>query len=102
MACGSTYNAIYLTKPSGLTAKGYQQITSLSSAATLTVPAGATCAIIQAETKDVRWRDDGTSPTSSVGMVLTAGAEVFYTGALAAFAAIETAASAKLNISYYG
>jgi hypothetical protein len=90
------------TLPAELTAKGYQQITSLSAAATLTVPSGSTCAIIQAETQDVRWRDDGTNPTSSVGMVLATGAEIFYTGALAAFAAIETAASAKLNISYYG
>jgi hypothetical protein len=90
------------TKPAGLTAKGYQQITALSAAATLTVPSGSTCAIIQAESQDVRWRDDGTNPTASVGMVLATGAEIFYTGALAAFAAIETAASAKLNISYYG
>lgn len=91
-----------MTAPAALTAKGYQQITSLSAAAALTVPTGATVALIQAETKDIRWRDDGTNPTSSVGMVLAAGTSVFFTGSLSAFRAIETAASAKLNISYYG
>lgn len=90
------------TTPNNLTAKGYQQITSLSAAAAMTVPSGATVALIQAETKDIRWRDDGTNPTSSVGMILPAGTSVFFTGSLSAFRAIETAASAKLNISYYG
>jgi hypothetical protein len=90
------------TKPAGLTALGYQQLTDLSSAAALTVPTGATVALIQAESQSIRWRDDGTSPTTGVGMVLAAGESVFFTGVLAAFEAIEIAASAKLNISYYG
>jgi hypothetical protein len=88
--------------PAGLTAKGYQQITSLSSAAALTVPTGATVALIQAESQSIRWRDDGTNPTTTVGMVLAAGETVFFTGSLSAFRAIEVSASAKLNISYYG
>lgn len=95
-------NTIGATKPGALTPLGYQQITSLSSAASLTVPTGATCALIQAETQAVRWRDDGTNPTASVGMVLDAGSDLFYTGSLAAFRAIQTTASAKLNVSYYG
>lgn len=82
---------------------GFQQITSLSSAANLTMPTNAdpTYALIQAETKDVRWRDDGTSPTASVGMVLAAGASLRYDGDLRKIKFIETAASAKLNVSYY-
>lgn len=95
-------NLISGDKPSALTAKGYQQISSLSSAAALTVPSGATVALIQAESQSVRWRDDGTNPTTSVGMVLAAGESLFFTGALSAFRAIEITASAKLNISYYG
>lgn len=90
------------TKPAGLTAKGYQQLTSLASAAALTVPANATVALIQAESQSVRWRDDGTDPTTTVGMVLSAGESMFFTGSLVAFRAIEITASAKLNISYYG
>ena len=88
--------------PAALTSKGYQQLTSLSAATALTVPSGATVALIQAESQSIRWRDDGTNPTPTVGMVLAAGESVFFTGSLSAFKAIEITASAKLNISYYG
>lgn len=80
---------------------GYEQVTSLSSAAGLTPPAGSDRALIQAVTQSVRWRDDGTSPTATVGMVLAAGSTLEYDGDLSAFEAIETAASAELNVSYY-
>lgn len=86
---------------------GYQQITSLSSAQVLTVPSNtsgkgaATYAIIQAETQAVRWRDDGTAPTSTVGMVIAAGGELRYDGNLSSIQFIEATASDKLNISYY-
>jgi hypothetical protein len=88
--------------PAGLTALGYQQLTSLSSAAALTVPAGATVALIHAESQSIRWRDDGTAPTTTVGMPVAAGENIFFTGSLSGFKAIEVSASAKLNISYYG
>jgi hypothetical protein len=81
---------------------GYQQITSLSAATTLTIPAGTDYAIIQPETQAVRWRDDGTDPTASVGMQLPLGGELTYDAQLTRIKFIETAASAKLNISYYG
>lgn len=81
---------------------GYQQITSLSAATALTVPAGATTAIIVAETQDVRWRDDGTDPSATVGMILSKNVPTTFTGLINKLKFIETAASAKLNISYYG
>lgn len=84
------------------TPRGYQQITSLSSAASLTVPSGAKRALIIAESQAVRWRDDGTNPTSSVGMTLSVGETLDYRGDLSSIKFIESAASAKLNISYYG
>lgn len=88
--------------PSPYTCKGYQQITSLSSAVGLDIPVGAIMALLQAETQDVRWRDDGTDPTGSVGMVLKAGDPPFvYMGDLAAITFIEATASAKLNVTYY-
>lgn len=87
--------------PRSHTPQGYQQITSLGSAVGLTVPAKATFAIIQTETQPVRWRDDGTAPTASVGVPLETGDEFFYTGNLSAIKFIETASAAKLNISYY-
>jgi len=80
---------------------GYQQITSLSSAAGLTIPQGATLALIVPETQNVRWRDDGTDPTASVGMPIFVGASLSYDGDLNRIKFIETTASSKLNISYY-
>lgn len=80
---------------------GYQQITSLSSATALTVPSGATRAVIIAELQSVRWRDDGTSPTSSVGMPLATSTALSYDGNLKVINFIEQSSGAKLNVSYY-
>ena len=88
---------------------GYQQITSLSSATHLTLPtppAGFLVGyvVIQCEgagTDSVRWRDDGTAPTSSVGMMLDGGQELDYTGDPTMIQFIVDAGSPKLNISYY-
>lgn len=88
---------------------GYQQITSLSAATGLTVPSkdvqGLACkpsiAMITPETQGVRWRDDDTDPTNSVGMPLAAGTTLQYDGDLTKIKFIEQVAGAKLNISYY-
>lgn len=80
---------------------GYQQITSLSSATNLTVPAGATLAVIVPESFAVRWRDDGTAPTGSVGMPLAIATVLSYDGDLRRVQFIEQSAGAKLNVSYY-
>ena len=86
---------------------GYGQITSLSGAVTLAsvaggIPRGAQSALIQAETQNIRWRDDGPAPTSTVGMVLTAGDSLLYDFPLTVIKFIEVTASAKLNITFYG
>lgn len=88
---------------------GYQQITSLGSSAALTVPAvdtnglsvKPTIAIIVAETAGIRWRDDGTDPTTTVGMPLAAGVTLQYDGDLTKIRFIQQTAGAILNISYY-
>lgn len=81
---------------------GYTQLTTLSSAVGLgTIPANARRALIQPEAQAVRWRDDGTNPTGTVGMSLAAGDVLDYNGNLSAIKFIEAAASAKLNISFY-
>jgi hypothetical protein len=88
---------------------GYQQIATLTSATALTVPLtdvnGLSCrptiALITPETQGVRWRDDGTAPSASVGMPLAAGVTLQYDGDLTKIQFIEQTASAKLNISYY-
>lgn len=88
---------------------GYQQITSLSGSTALTVPATdaygnklkPTVAFIVAESQAVRWRDDGTAPTASVGMPLAVGEPFAYDGDLTRIRFIEQTASATLNIAYY-
>lgn len=80
---------------------GYQQITSLSAATGLTIPAGATLAVITPVTQGVRWRDDGVDPTATVGMPVAAGAYFNYDGDLNRIRFIQATASAELNISYY-
>jgi hypothetical protein len=80
---------------------GYQQITSLSSAASLTVPSGATAALIVASTQNIRWRDDGTNPTASVGMPVLVDTYFTYDGDLNRIRFIEQSSGAVLNVSYY-
>lgn len=85
------------------TVLGFQQLSSLSSATKLTVPDGANIAVIEVNSggQSVRWRDDGTAPTASVGTELLPGSQLTYSGNLAAIQFIQTAASATLNVSYY-
>jgi hypothetical protein len=88
---------------------GYQQITDLSTAVGLTVPATdksglrqmPTFALITPLTGNVRWRDDGTNPTASVGMPLAAGVTLQYDGNLKGIKFINNGGTAELNISYY-
>lgn len=93
---------------------GYAQLTSLSSATAIStgtfgsaaaagIPAGTETVLLQAETQNVRYRDDGTNPTSSVGMILYVGTIYEFTIAqIAAMKVIEATASAKLNVTCYG
>lgn len=82
---------------------GYQQITSLGSATALTVPAGATFALIECEAQAVRWRDDGSDPTATVGMnMAVADVPLVFAGELKRLKFIEVTSGAKLNIAYYG
>lgn len=88
---------------------GYQQLTSLATAQFLTVPTtdanGLACkpsfALITPLTQNVRWRDDNTAPTATVGMPLLAGVTLQYDGDLTKIRFIETTASAELNVTYY-
>lgn len=81
---------------------GYQRLAALATAAPLTIPKAARAALIQAESQPVRWRDDGTAPTASAGMLLDAGETLFYVGSLDALRFIEAQAPAVLNVSFYG
>lgn len=85
---------------------GYCQLTTLSSSSALAscsggIPAGATSARIVAEAQAVRYRDDGTAPTSGVGMPLATGEALDYSGTLSALRFIEQTSGGKLNVSFY-
>lgn len=81
---------------------GYQQLSALSAAVGLTAPTGAVYAIIQAESQNIRWRDDGTNPTASVGMYLALGGEMVYDGDFTKLKFIEVVSGAKVNATFYG
>ena len=72
---------------------------SLLAAAT----AGAQHVLLQAEAQNIRYRDDGVDPTATVGMLLIAN--TIYELSVAQIARmkfIQAAASAILNITFYG
>lgn len=89
-------------------ALGVGQLTSISSATlvnTVTggIPAGTQVVVLQPETQNVRYRDDGTSPTTAIGLILVANTMYEFTiSQIARMSVIEVAATAKLNIAFYG
>jgi hypothetical protein len=67
---------------------------------TVELPAGF--AVIQNNgSNPVRWRDDGTAPTTTVGMLLNPGAELDYNGDVYALQFIPTVNPATLDVSLY-
>ncbi len=65
------------------------------------VPDGTKLAMIQVTGQNLRWRDDGTNPTATVGMRLVANDILVYSGVMSAIKFIEETTSAVLNITYY-
>lgn len=84
---------------------GYQQLTVSNTAVGFTLPTVGTTrlAVVMIETNPIRTRDDGTSPTATVGMPFDAKIPIFVCqSSLAAFKAIRQSSDATLSISYYG
>lgn len=80
---------------------GYQQITP-TTATLLTVPTGATVALFQAEAQSIRFRDDGTAPSATAGMLVEAGLAPFeYSGTLSQVQVIQATSGGILDVSYY-
>lgn len=76
---------------------GYQAISDLTTATGINPPAGATRAVIFADGGDIRWRDDGVDPTSTVGMLLRSTDEpMIYGGDLDAIRLLSGTASAGI------
>ena len=66
------------------------------------IPAGATMAYLQAETANVRYRDDGVAPTASVGsLVLGGDPGIFYNGSLTTIRFIAASGSPVLDVAFY-
>lgn len=88
---------------------GFCQIASgsLSSAVKLpaicTIPQGATMAYLQAESANVRYRDDGAAPTATVGMQIISGlgGGMLYAGTLANLQFIAASGSPLLDVAFY-
>lgn len=85
--------------------QGYEQLTVADTAVGFaSIPTNADKAVIVVEDKTIRWRDDGTNPTSTVGTKAFANTWITLEGRqkITQFKAIRQGAdSAKLSISYY-
>lgn len=84
----------------------FKQITVSTAAVGLSAPQGANAVVIITETDNIRWRDDGTAPTSTVGMICTALNVIQLEDAtqIANFQAIRDQSAATdvtLNCSFY-
>lgn len=92
---------------------GYQQFTSVSTSSAVSIsssapatgttgiPAGTTVVLVYVESSGIRWRDDGTAPTSAIGNPVAAGQAFIYTGALPKFQFIGQTAGATVDVTYY-
>jgi hypothetical protein len=66
------------------------------------IPEGTAFVRIVPEAQAIRWRDDGTAPTTTVGQPLAVGAELIYYGkGLKNFRVIGQVANAVLNVTFY-
>ena len=82
---------------------GYVQLTSLAAATALTVPEGTSLIIFKPASQAIRFRDDGTDPTTTVGYPVAVGVEYRYTGrAGSRIRIIQQAASATVDVLFYG
>jgi len=84
---------------------GYEQKTVSSSAVGFaSIPPDANKAIVVVEDANIRWREDGTNPTSSVGTKSFVGTTIILEGRdrISAFRAIRLSSTdAKLSANYY-
>ncbi len=78
-----------------------QYALTVATATSLTVPAGSEIIEVCVETAGVRYRDDGTAPTSSTGIPVSSGTCFQYGGPLNKIQFIAQSGSPTINVSYY-
>ena len=84
-----------------LAPRGYFQLDATASVRKATPP-DTDCCFFQADGGAIRWRDDGGTPTASVGHPLADGAALSYSGQLNNLRFIRsTGAATNVNISLY-
>lgn len=103
-----TYRLPVAAANSGVAVAGTQVGLAISSATALTVPSGATVALIQAQGTNntsgqcLFWRDDGTNPTTTAGQALANGASMYYAiQGLPIKLIAASSATCTATISYY-
>lgn len=112
MAAGTSTDPV-VTTIGTYTPLGYKQIPAASTASVFTlatagtgttygagIPPGATFAIISPEAQGLRWRDDGTAPTTTIGQRLLTDNELPYTGTLETWQGINLTAGTIVNIIF--
>ena len=88
--------------PYSYTPQGYEQMTSLGTATGFTtIPANAKYAFITVSGAIVRYRDDGTAPTASLGVPIPINTQLQYFGNLSAIEFIQESAGAVLDVAFY-
>lgn len=92
------------TTPAGAAYCGKEQITSLSTVRSLAPPSNAHWAILVPESQAIRLSLAGGSPgtPTSADMLIDVGQPVEITTSLADVRMLEEAASAKVNVWYFG
>ncbi len=83
---------------------GYEQLTISTAVISLTVPRLAKMAVITVEDQPIRYRDDGTAVTTTVGTLIKADGGVVVCGkAMGTIGFIRDGATdATINVNYYG
>jgi hypothetical protein len=91
--------------PGPLVVLGYCQLSVTTSVSISTcsggVPSGAAIAYVTTEGNAIRYRDDGTAPTTSVGVPVAVGAQLIYSGNVAALQIVAQAGTAVVDIGFY-
>ena len=94
------------TRPAQVTPAGVCQLSSLTSATLLSscsggIPVGTQLVLASVEVANVRYRDDGTAPTTSIGVQIYQGQTLTYNGNLAAIQFIAVSGSPVINVAFY-
>lgn len=82
---------------------GYVQVAlTVGQPYTISPPTGSRMVLIKPEGADMRYRDDGTAPTASIGMPVADGESLLYDVKLTQLQLTAQDAGCICNLSYYG